>query len=86
MKKKMVERFNRDSSKAADDDISERSFMVAEDRINIKFHLEKGRIIASTREFIKPPNISLDKTSQLQFTPDMTSAFDVSYFLSLRID
>jgi len=73
---KMVERFNRDSSKAADDDISERSFMVAEDRINIKFHLEKGRIIASTREFIKPPNISLDKTSQLQFTPDMTSAFD----------
>jgi len=73
----MVERFDRDATKSADDDIAERSFLVSDDRMNVKFHLEDGRIIASTREFMKPPDISLDKTSQLQFTPDMTTAFHV---------
>lgn len=74
---KMVERFERNLAKKANSDVAERSFLVAEERVSVKFHLENQRITASTREFMKPPNFSLDKTSQLQYTPDMTNAFQV---------
>lgn len=75
---KMVERFERNKEKNADVDIGERAFLVSDDRIAVKFHLEDQKITASTREFMKPPNFSLDKTSQLNFTPDMTNAFQVN--------
>lgn len=73
----MVEKFNRNVAKSVDEDVAERSFLVSDDRIFLKFHLEDGRIIASTREFIKPPNFSYDKTSQLQYSPDMSNSFQV---------
>lgn len=77
----MVEKFNRNPGKAVRDDVAERSFLVSDDRILLKFHLETGRIVASTREFIKPPNFSYDKTSQLQYNPDMSNSFQVNKIL-----
>ena len=73
----MVEKFCRNPEKSADTDIAERCFLISDDRISLKFHLEDQRITGSTRDFIKPPNFSLDKTSQLHLTPDMTNAFQV---------
>lgn len=81
----MVERFERNLAKKANSDVAERSFLVAEERVSVKFHLENQRITASTREFMKPPNFSLDKTSQLQYTPDMTNAFQVKTDLKIIV-
>jgi len=74
---RMVERFERNVEKLADKDIAERSFMLSDDRILLKFHLEKQRITCSTREFMKPPDFTFDKTSQITLTPEMTSSFKV---------
>lgn len=73
----MVEKFGRNVSKPADKDISERTFLLTDERLLLKFHREKQRITCGTREFIKPPNFTFDKTTQISLTPDMTSFFQV---------
>ena len=74
---KMVERFKRDYSIPANENVRERIFATSEDRILLKYHLEDQRVTSSTREFIKPPNYSSDKGTPLQLTPDTTIAFQV---------
>ena len=71
-----MERFQRDKSKPANDDVAERVFLIAEERINLTFHLEDKRVTASTREFIRPPHTN-EKGGVLTMTPDMTSTFQV---------
>lgn len=81
----MVERFQRNSKKVAASDVAERSFFISDDRICIKYHLEDGKITASTREFIKPTNTSADKSQQINYSADMTTSFQVcnyTYFLT----
>jgi len=75
---KMVEQFLRNPSKAADDDVEQRSFLVSDQKISVKYHLESHNTTAPRREFIKPANYSLDKSAQLQMTPDMSTAFQVN--------
>lgn len=60
----------------ANDDVAERSFLVAEERISLIFHLEADRVTASTREFVKPVNTE-EKNDSLMMTPDMTTTFQV---------
>ncbi|XP_065069130.1 dynein regulatory complex subunit 7-like [Rhopilema esculentum] len=74
---KMTERFERDPSMPANENVRERTFAVSEDRIALLYHLENKRITSSTREFIKPPNYSSEKGTPLQLTPDATTAFQV---------
>ncbi|XP_066281763.1 dynein regulatory complex subunit 7-like [Branchiostoma lanceolatum] len=73
---KISERFHRNKEKSASEDVSERVFHIAEDRIQLTFHCEDNRVTASTREFIKPPNAN-DKSQTINMTPDMTSTFQV---------
>ncbi|XP_077994789.1 dynein regulatory complex subunit 7-like [Glandiceps talaboti] len=73
---KIVDKFHRNRAKPANEDVAERVFLIAEDRIQLTFHHEDTKISASTREFLKPPNAN-DKGSVLQMTPDMTTTFQV---------
>nr|XP_043894905.1 dynein regulatory complex subunit 7-like isoform X2 [Solea senegalensis] len=47
----VVERFHRDESKAANEDVAERVFMMSEGRIDVTFHLREHRIIALKMSF-----------------------------------
>ncbi|RDD44284.1 Dynein regulatory complex subunit 7 [Trichoplax sp. H2] len=73
---KIVERFNRNAEKLADDDVAERIFQISDNRIQLIYHLGDNRITASKREFLKPANAH-DKGVTLSMTPDMTSTFQV---------
>ncbi|PIK54161.1 putative coiled-coil domain-containing protein [Apostichopus japonicus] len=73
---RIVERFQRNRKVPADEDVAERMFLISEDRIQLTFHHQDGKITASVREFIKPPNAN-DKGAILTYSPDMTSTFQV---------
>lgn len=73
---KVVERYKRDKSKPANEDIAECIYLISEDRIQLTFHHQNDKITASTRDFLKPPNAN-DKGTVLTFSPDMTSTFRV---------
>lgn len=72
-----MERFHRNKSKEANEDVAERVFLISDERINLTFHLEDNRVTASTREFIRPPHTT-EKGGTLTMTPDMTTTFQVS--------
>jgi hypothetical protein len=71
-----LEKFNRNPAKKANNDVAERLFLVAEERISLIFHLEEDRVTASTREFVKPVNTE-EKGDVFIMTPDMTTTFQV---------
>uniref|UniRef100_A0A4W5P6W5 Dynein regulatory complex subunit 7 n=1 Tax=Hucho hucho TaxID=62062 RepID=A0A4W5P6W5_9TELE len=75
----VVERFNRDRSKPAGEDVAERIFLVSEDRIQVTYHREDDRIIPAWRNFIKPRD-SGDSQNPHSFTPQMASTFQVDPF------
>lgn len=74
---KIVERFHRDPTLPANNDVAERVFLLEENKIHVSYHLEKDRITPSTREFITPTT-SGDQGYSLHFDPDMTSTFQVN--------
>ncbi|XP_055956877.1 dynein regulatory complex subunit 7 [Patella vulgata] len=53
---KMIQKFHRNKSKQANEDIAELIFLISEDKIQISYHTEDARIVSSTREYIKPSN------------------------------
>ncbi|XP_038579649.1 dynein regulatory complex subunit 7 [Micropterus salmoides] len=73
---KVVERFHRNSSKPASEDVAERVFLFAQRRIELTYHLEGHRFIPSKRSFIKPRESTEIKKAE-DFTPDMVSSFQV---------
>ncbi|VDP88662.1 unnamed protein product [Echinostoma caproni] len=73
---RITERFSRDESKDADDDLAERIFYIAEDRIFLTYHIGEDRIAPCTREFIKPPP-SDDRRNSIQLYSDTHSTFQV---------
>eukprot|EP00116_Pleurobrachia_bachei_P002476 sb/3462738/ len=50
----ITEYYARDTSLAADDDIAELTFLLNEEKMFIKHHLQDERIISSTHEYLKP--------------------------------
>ncbi|XP_062403283.1 dynein regulatory complex subunit 7 [Sardina pilchardus] len=76
---KVVERFHRDTTKPASEDVAERVFLVSEERIQVTYHRDDDRIIPAWRNFIKPQN-SGDAQNTVPFTPDMASTFQVDPF------
>lgn len=69
----MLEKFNRNPSKKASDDIAIREFAIIAKEIHLKFHYDKGKVTASTRDFIKPPMSEM--SDRLIFNPDLTSGY-----------
>ncbi|CAH8432138.1 unnamed protein product [Heterobilharzia americana] len=76
---KIIERFTRDETVDADEDIAERVFNITEERIFLTYHVGKERIIPCTREFIKPPP-SDDRRDTLHLYPDTHTTFQVDLF------
>ncbi|THD22374.1 Coiled-coil domain-containing protein lobo [Fasciola hepatica] len=76
---RITERFSRDESKGADDDLAERIFYISEDRIFLTYHIGEDRIAPCTREFIKPPNLD-DRRNSIQLYSDTHSTFQVNPF------
>ncbi|KAL0978403.1 hypothetical protein UPYG_G00170020 [Umbra pygmaea] len=68
---KVVERFSRDRSKPAGEDVAERIFLVSENRIDVTYHLEDDRIIPAWRKFTNP------RDPGFLFTPKMVTTFQV---------
>lgn len=72
----MIQKYNRNASKPAGEDVAELVYIVSEDKIQITYHTEDPRIASSTREYIKPPNWA-EKGATLTFSPDMHQSFQV---------
>ncbi|GAA6233809.1 dynein regulatory complex subunit 7 [Lates japonicus] len=72
----VVERFHRNRSKPANEDVAERVFLLAQRQIEVTYHLEDHRFIPSKRSFVKPLE-STEQTKAEDFTPDMVSSFQV---------
>ncbi|CAL9690283.1 unnamed protein product [Knipowitschia caucasica] len=73
---KVVEKFDRDVSKPASEDIAELAFHLAERRVEVTYHLEENTFIAAKRTFDKPAEST--KTQKAgDFTKDMVSTFQV---------
>uniref|UniRef100_A0A672ZZV6 Dynein regulatory complex subunit 7 n=1 Tax=Sphaeramia orbicularis TaxID=375764 RepID=A0A672ZZV6_9TELE len=74
--KAVVERFHRNPSKPAHEDVAQRAFLLAQRRIEVTYHLEEDRFIPSKRKFIKPRE-STERTKAGDFTQHMVSSFQV---------
>ncbi|XP_040914907.1 dynein regulatory complex subunit 7 [Toxotes jaculatrix] len=72
----VVERFHRNRSKPANEDVAERVFLLTQRRIEVTYHLEDHRFIPSKRSFIKPRESTEQKKAE-DFTADMVSSFQV---------
>lgn len=75
-KQKVVERFHRNRSKSANEDVAERVFLITQRRIEVTYHLEDHRFIPSKRSFIKPQE-STEQTKEEDFISAMVSSFQV---------
>ncbi|KAM9751755.1 dynein regulatory complex subunit 7, partial [Menidia menidia] len=67
---KVVERFSRDASKPANQDVAQQVFLVPHNLVELTFHLMEHRFIPSKRTFLMPDSASL-------FTQEMVSSFQV---------
>ncbi|CAL8075052.1 unnamed protein product [Calicophoron daubneyi] len=76
---RITERFSRDTTIDADDDLAERVFYISEDRIFLTYHIGEDRIAPCTREFIKPPP-SDDRRTTIQLYSDTHTTFQVNLF------
>ncbi|XP_026188543.1 dynein regulatory complex subunit 7 isoform X2 [Mastacembelus armatus] len=76
---KVVERFHRNSSKPANEDVAERVFLLTRRQIEVTYHLEDHRFIPSKRVFFKPQE-STEQEKAEDFTADMVSSFQVDPF------
>uniref|UniRef100_I3KBQ5 Dynein regulatory complex subunit 7 n=1 Tax=Oreochromis niloticus TaxID=8128 RepID=I3KBQ5_ORENI len=72
---KVVERFHRNCSKPANEDVAERVFLISEKLIELTYHLKEDRLIPSKISFIKP--LDSEKGSAQEFSLDMISTFQV---------
>ena len=75
----MVERYSRNESKDANDDISEVVYHVADEKTSVTCHREDSKISATTREFMKP-SITDDKgASGVVWNVDSYASFCLLY-------
>lgn len=72
---KVVERFHRDTTKPASEDVEERVFLVSEERIQVTYHRDDDRIIPAWSIFTTPQDSGNKNTDT--FAPDMASTFQV---------
>lgn len=51
-----------------------REFAIIDREIHLKYHYEKGKVTASTRDFIKPPVAEMGES--MQFHPELTFGYE----------
>uniref|UniRef100_A0A2K5S8Y7 Dynein regulatory complex subunit 7 n=1 Tax=Cebus imitator TaxID=2715852 RepID=A0A2K5S8Y7_CEBIM len=73
---KITERFLRNPAKPAEEDVAERVFLVAEERIQLRYHCREDHITASKREFLRRSEVD-SKGNKIIMTPDMCITFEV---------
>ncbi|XP_011794211.1 PREDICTED: coiled-coil domain-containing protein lobo homolog isoform X2 [Colobus angolensis palliatus] len=73
---KITERFFRNPAKPAEEDVAERVFLVAEERIQLRYHCRDDHITASKREFLRHTEVD-SKGNKIIMTPDMCISFEV---------
>ncbi|XP_066204836.1 dynein regulatory complex subunit 7 [Saccopteryx leptura] len=73
---KITERFFRNPAKPADEDVVERAFLLAEERIQLLYHCREDHITASKREFLWRSEVD-NKGNKIVMTPDMCISFEV---------
>uniref|UniRef100_A0A2K6KF28 Dynein regulatory complex subunit 7 n=1 Tax=Rhinopithecus bieti TaxID=61621 RepID=A0A2K6KF28_RHIBE len=73
---KITERFFRNSAKPAEEDVAERVFLLAEERIQLRYHCRDDHITASKREFLRRTEVD-SKGNKIIMTPDMCISFEV---------
>uniref|UniRef100_A0A8I5T9Y4 Dynein regulatory complex subunit 7 n=2 Tax=Pongo abelii TaxID=9601 RepID=A0A8I5T9Y4_PONAB len=80
---KITEQFFRNPAKPAEEDVAERVFLVAEERIQLRYHCREDHITASKREFLRRTEVD-NKGNKIIMTPDMCISFEVLEILKLR--
>lgn len=73
----VMECYHRNPEVPANSDIAKITFTVWLDEIDIDYHVEDHRIVASTRHFTKPP-LWWDETQILAWSPELHWSFEVS--------
>ncbi|XP_053304474.1 dynein regulatory complex subunit 7 [Spea bombifrons] len=73
---KVTERFHRNEGKAANEDVAERTFLLTEDRIQLRSHRADDRITTSSWDFLKPPNLG-EKGARVTLTPETCASYQV---------
>ncbi|XP_040109830.1 dynein regulatory complex subunit 7 isoform X1 [Oryx dammah] len=73
---KITERFFRNPAKPADEDVAERVFLIAEERIQLRYHCRPDHITANKREFLRRMEVD-SKGNKIIMTPDMCISFEV---------
>ncbi|XP_042336573.1 dynein regulatory complex subunit 7 [Sceloporus undulatus] len=71
---KITERFHRNPNKLADEDVAERIFSIAEEKIYLTYHRKKNYITPSKREFNKRSDVD-NKGNKIVMTPDMCTSY-----------
>ncbi|XP_063724465.1 dynein regulatory complex subunit 7-like isoform X2 [Symsagittifera roscoffensis] len=74
----IVEKYSRDPSVKADEDIAELIFHIGEERILVTYHRDENRIAPSYREFTKSGQTD-DKTSEPILGPEHVTSFQVDH-------
>jgi len=82
---RMTERYSRDASKEANDDIAEVVYNAAEERTSITCHREDSKISATTRHFVKPSLTDDKGASGVVWNVDSYSAFLVDVTLTAAV-
>lgn len=73
---KITEQFFRNPAKPAEEDVAERVFLLAEERIQLRYHCRDDHITASKREFLRRTEVD-SKGNKIIMTPDMCISFEV---------
>ncbi|CAJ1084316.1 dynein regulatory complex subunit 7 isoform X3 [Xyrichtys novacula] len=73
---KVVERFHRNTSKPANQDVAERVFLLDQRRIEVTYHTEDHRVVPSKRIFVKPREATEEKKAE-SFKRDMVEEFQM---------
>jgi len=71
----MVERYARDASREANDDIAEVVYGVSDEHVSVTCHREDSKISATTRHFAKPALTDDKGASGVVWNTDSYSAF-----------
>ncbi|KAF7242739.1 Dynein regulatory complex subunit 7 [Varanus komodoensis] len=71
---KITERFHRNPSKPADEDVAERIFLVVEEKILLTYHCKENYITPSRREFNKRADVD-SKGNKIIMTHDMCISY-----------
>ncbi|RNA42987.1 dynein regulatory complex subunit 7 isoform X1 [Brachionus plicatilis] len=74
---KIIERYNRNYKRKANDDIHELIYNIEAEKFQITYHRESTKIAPSTREFLKPPNWN-DKSTTWNWNLDLHQTYQAS--------